>query len=144
MARSVTGGENGLQGVPRELFGLDLSDPFYFYYAALPIVLVGLFARLADRALAVRPGAGGDPGQPGPGAGARLPGGAVQAAGLRAVRRRWPGSPAGCSRSATGSPRCRRCYWTTSGKVVIMVVLGGIGTLWGAVIGAALLVLLED
>ncbi|MDQ3787001.1 MAG: branched-chain amino acid ABC transporter permease, partial [Actinomycetota bacterium] len=34
--RSVTGGENGLQAVPRELFGLDLSDPFYFYYAGLP------------------------------------------------------------------------------------------------------------
>jgi branched-chain amino acid transport system permease protein len=42
--RSVTGGENGLQGVPRELFGLDLSDSYYFYYAALPIVLFGLFA----------------------------------------------------------------------------------------------------
>src|ERR1043165_8697444 len=42
--RPVTGGENGLQSVPRELFGLDLSDPYYFYYAALPIVLFGLFA----------------------------------------------------------------------------------------------------
>ena len=41
--RDVTGGENGLQGVPRELFGLDLSDPFYFYYAGLPMVLLGLF-----------------------------------------------------------------------------------------------------
>ena len=40
--RGVTGGENGLQGIPRKLFGLDLSDPFYFYYAGLPIVLVGL------------------------------------------------------------------------------------------------------
>jgi branched-chain amino acid transport system permease protein len=35
-------------------------------------------------------------------------------------------------------------HWTTSGKVVIVVVLGGIGTLWGPVIGAAALVRLED
>jgi len=40
--RSVTRGENGLQSVPRELFGLDLSDPYYFYYAALPLVLLGV------------------------------------------------------------------------------------------------------
>src|SRR4029434_5993193 len=38
----VTGRENGLQGVPRELFGLDLADPYYFYYAALPIAALGL------------------------------------------------------------------------------------------------------
>lgn len=40
--RSVTGGENGLQGIPRELFGLDLSEPFFFYYAGLPLILAGL------------------------------------------------------------------------------------------------------
>ena len=34
--------------------------------------------------------------------------------------------------------------WTTSGKVVLMTVLGGIGTLWGGPIGAAVIVLLED
>ena len=35
-------------------------------------------------------------------------------------------------------------YWTTSGEVVVMTVLGGIGTLWGSVVGAALIVLLKD
>ena len=34
--------------------------------------------------------------------------------------------------------------WTTSGKAVMMVVLGGIGSLWGGALGAALVVLLED
>jgi branched-chain amino acid transport system permease protein len=42
--RSLTGGEKGLQGIPRDLFGLDLTDSFYFYYAVLPIVACGLFA----------------------------------------------------------------------------------------------------
>lgn len=34
--------------------------------------------------------------------------------------------------------------WTTSGKVVLMTVLGWMGTLWGGPIGAAIIVLLED
>src|ERR1700754_1725483 len=42
--RGLTGGENGLQSVPRELFGLDLTDAYYFYYAALPIAVLGLWA----------------------------------------------------------------------------------------------------
>jgi branched-chain amino acid transport system permease protein len=35
-------------------------------------------------------------------------------------------------------------YWTTSGQAVMMVVLGGIGTLWGGMIGAGLVVELND
>jgi branched-chain amino acid transport system permease protein len=35
-------------------------------------------------------------------------------------------------------------YWTTSGQVVMMVVLGGIGTLWGGAVGAGLVVALND
>ena len=34
--------------------------------------------------------------------------------------------------------------WTTSGKAVLITVLGGIGTIWGGPIGAAVVVLLED
>jgi branched-chain amino acid transport system permease protein len=35
-------------------------------------------------------------------------------------------------------------HWSTSGKAVIIVVLGGIGTLWGGPLGAAAIVRLED
>ncbi|MEH7081547.1 branched-chain amino acid ABC transporter permease [Neobacillus drentensis] len=34
-------------------------------------------------------------------------------------------------------------YWTASGSVLIMVLIGGVGTLWGPVIGAAFIVILE-
>ncbi len=34
-------------------------------------------------------------------------------------------------------------YWTASGSVLIMVLIGGVGTLWGPVIGAAFVVILE-
>jgi branched-chain amino acid transport system permease protein len=35
-------------------------------------------------------------------------------------------------------------HWSTSGTVVIMTILGGIGTLWGSVVGAAIVLELQD
>lgn len=35
-------------------------------------------------------------------------------------------------------------YWTQSGALMIMVILGGVGTLWGPLIGAAVMLLLEE
>jgi branched-chain amino acid transport system permease protein len=141
--RSVTGGENGLQGVPRTLGGLDLSDPFVFYYAALPLVLAGLFAAwrvvrspfgrvlVAIRDNPARVRALGYPVE-------RYEVVAiVLSAGLAGVA-------GGLFAVGHGFASLQEVYWTTSGKVVVMTVLGGIGTLWGAVIGAALVVLLED
>jgi branched-chain amino acid transport system permease protein len=34
-------------------------------------------------------------------------------------------------------------HWTRSGEIMIMVILGGVGTLFGPILGAALLILLE-
>ncbi|MFF5227604.1 branched-chain amino acid ABC transporter permease [Dactylosporangium sp. NPDC000521] len=140
---SVTGGENGLQSVPRELFGLDLSDPYYFYYAALPLTALGML--LAWRIV-------------------HSPFGRVLVA-IRdnPARARALGYPAhrfkllvfvlsafvaglggGLFAVAHGFVSLDVVHWTTSGKGVVLVVLGGIGTLWGGVVGAALVVNLED
>ncbi|HEY6041197.1 MAG TPA: branched-chain amino acid ABC transporter permease [Anaerolineae bacterium] len=35
-------------------------------------------------------------------------------------------------------------HWTTSGTAVVMTILGGIGTLWGNLLGAAIVLLLRD
>ncbi len=143
--RGLTGGENGLQGVPRELFGLDLTDPYYFYYAALPMVLLGLLGGVADRALAVRPGAGRRSATTRPGPGRSATRCTATSCWRSCCRRSSPGLGGGLF--AIGAPlrhRCDTLHWTTSGKAVVMVVLGGIGTLWGGVLGAALLVRLED
>lgn len=35
-------------------------------------------------------------------------------------------------------------YWTQSGTLMVMVILGGVGRLWGGVLGAAVLLLLEE
>ena len=140
---SVTGGENGLQSVPREFFGLDLSDSYYFYYAALPIVALGIF--LAWRIVhspfgrvlvAVRDNA----------ARARALGYPVHRYKLLAfvLSAFLAGLGGGLFAMAHGFVSLDAVHWTTSGKGVVLVVLGGIGTLWGGVVGATLVVNLED
>ncbi|MCO5972612.1 branched-chain amino acid ABC transporter permease [Actinoallomurus soli] len=141
--RGLTGGENGLQGIPRHFFGLDLSDPFFFYYAGLPLVLAGLFAawRITrspfGRVLtAVRD----NPAR-------------AQALGYPVARYKLlafvlsaglSGLAGGLFAIGHGFASLDDVYWTTSGQVVMMVVLGGIGTLWGGTLGAALIVELND
>lgn len=140
---SVTGGENGLQSVPRELFGLDLSDEYYFYYAALPMVLVGLFAawRIVHSPFGrVLVGIRDNPAR------ARALGYPVHRYKLTAfvLSAFLAGLGGGLFVIGHKFVSLEALHWTTSGKAVIVVVLGGIGTLWGGVLGAALLVRLED
>jgi branched-chain amino acid transport system permease protein len=141
--RGLTGGENGLQGIPRDFFGADLSDPFFFYYAGLPIVLLGLW--LAWRIVrspfgrvlvAVRDNP----------ARARALGYPVERYKLLAfvLSAGLSGLAGGLFAIGHGFVSLQEVYWTTSGQAVMMVVLGGIGTLWGGVIGACLIVELND
>jgi branched-chain amino acid transport system permease protein len=141
--RSVTGGENGLQGVPRGFFGVDLSDPFYFYYAALPLVLAGLVATwrivrspFGRVLVAIRDNP----------ARARALGYPVQRYKLLAfvLSAMLAGLAGGLHAVGHGFASLQDVHWSTSGKVVLMVVLGGIGTLWGPALGATLVVQLED
>jgi branched-chain amino acid transport system permease protein len=141
--RSLTGGENGLQGIPREFFGADLSDPFFFYYAALPLVLVGVFAAwrivrspFGRVLVAIRDNP----------ARARALGYPVERYKLLAfvLSATLAGLAGGLHAVAHGFASMDDVHWTTSGKAVLMVVLGGIGTLWGSPVGAALVVQLED
>lgn len=141
--RSVTGGENGLQGIPREFFGLDLSDSFFFYYAALPLLLLGLcfawrvvyspFGRVlvAIRENPARARALGYP----------VDRYKVQVFVLSAF---LAGLAGGVYAIGHGFASLQEVYWTTSGKVVVMTILGGMGTLWGPVLGAGVIVTLED
>jgi branched-chain amino acid transport system permease protein len=141
--RGLTRGENGLQGVPRELPGTDLSDEYYFYYAALPIVLLGLF--LAWRIVhspfgRVLVGIRDNPAR------ARALGYPVHRYKLVAfvLSAFIAGLGGGLFAIGHRFVSLDVLHWTTSGKAVIVVVLGGIGTLWGGLLGAAILVRLED
>jgi branched-chain amino acid transport system permease protein len=141
--RTVTGGENGLQRIPREAFGWDLSDSFYFYYAALPLLLAGLFVAwrvvyspfgrvmVAIRENPARASALGYP----------VNRYKVQVFVISAF---LAGIAGGVYAIGHGFASLQEVYWTTSGKVVVMNILGGMGTLWGPVLGAGIIVVLED
>ena len=142
---SLTGGENGLQGVPKSFFGIELveTEAFYFYYAALPIILLGMwgawrivhspFGRVL---VAIRDNAPR----------ARALGYDVEkykviafvlSAGLAGLA----GGVFGISHGFVALPEL---HWTTSGEVVLITVLGGIGTLWGGIVGAFVIVTMAD
>lgn len=141
--RSVTGGENGLQRIPRNFFGLDLSDSFYFYYAALPLILLGLFVAwrvvhspFGRVMVAIR----GNPAR------ARALGYPVDRYKVQVfvLSAFLAGLAGGVYAIGHGFASLQEVYWTTSGKVVVMTILGGMGTLWGPLLGAGIIVQLED
>lgn len=143
--RGVTGGEDGLQGIPKSFFGMTgvESDPFWFYYAAAPIVLIGVavawrvvhspFGRVL---VAVRDNP----------ARARALGYDVDRYKVMAfvISAGVAGVAGGVFAVSHGFASLQELIWTTSGKVVLITVLGGIGTFWGGPLGAAVVVLLED
>ena len=140
-----TNGEDGVQGVPRGLlFGfIDLSDSTPMYYFTLVVFALAFFF---------------------------VKGGVYSAFGqvLKSIRENEPRAislgydvdrykrlaftlSAGLAGLA-GSLKClvlqlaslSDVHWHTSGEVVLMTILGGIGTLWGPVVGAAIVVNLNN
>ena len=141
----LTGGENGLQAIPKSFFGMESveTDSFYFYYAAIGLILLGIWAawRIVHSPfgrvlVAIRD----NPNR------ARALGYDVDrykvvvfvlSAGLA-------GLAGGVFAMGHGFASLQELNWTTSGKVVLITVLGGIGTLWGGPVGAGIVVILED
>ena len=142
--RSLTGGENGVQGIPRVgLGGLNIASSAAFYYAAFPLVALGLllcwrivrspFGRvlLAIRENDVR----------------------TQTLGYAVNRYKLLAALLSCALSGLaggifvtnhGFVALDSVHWTASGLVVVMVLLGGMGTRLGPAVGAALALLLRD
>lgn len=144
-ASDWTGGENGLQGIPKTFFDIAAieSDAFYFYYAALPLILLGIaigwrtvhspFGRVL---LAIRDNP----------ARARALGYDVERYKIMVfvISAGVAGLAGGVFAVSHGFASLQELFWMTSGKVVLISVLGGIGTFWGGPLGAAVVVLLED
>jgi branched-chain amino acid transport system permease protein len=139
-----THGEDGLQGVPRgSLFGLDLSNDLVLYYVVLAIFIAGF-------ALIVRT--------------VHSPFGQV----LKAIKENEPraislgydvdrykllafvlsaalAGLAGATKTLVLSfETLTDVHWTMSGLVILMTLVGGMGTLVGPVVGAFLIVSLEN
>lgn len=144
-ASGITGGENGLQGIPKTFFGIEKveTDAFYFYYAALPLILLGAFmawrtvsSPFGRVLLAIRDNP----------ARARALGYDVERYKIMVfvISAGIAGLAGGVFSVSHGFASLQELAWQTSGKVVLITVLGGIGTLWGGPLGAAVVVLLED
>ena len=141
--RPVTGGENGVQGIPHTLGSLDLADPRAFYYAALPLLLVCYWAAhrvvhspLGHVLVAIRDNE----------ARAQALGYPTRTYKLLAflISAALSGLAGAVFTLGHSFASLDLVDWRTSGQVVIMTILGGIGTLWGGVIGAAIFLLLRD
>lgn len=141
----VTGGEDGLQGVPRgKLLGLlDLGNDLSLYYVVLAIAIAGF-------ALIVRI--------------VHSPFGQV----LKAIKENEPraislgydvnrykllafvlsaalSGLAGATKTMVlGFETLTDVHWTMSGLVVLMTLVGGLGTMAGPIIGAIIIIALEN
>jgi branched-chain amino acid transport system permease protein len=141
----ATGGEDGLQGVPRgNLFGaISLADDLVMYYVVLAIAVAGF-------ALIVRT--------------VHSPFGQV----LKAIKENEPraislgydvdrykllafvlsaalSGLAGATKTLVlGFETLTDVHWTMSGLVVLMTLVGGLGTLIGPIVGAIVIIALEN
>src|SRR6185369_12914347 len=138
-----TGGEDGLQSVPRgSFFGIDLSSDLTLYYVVLAIFTAGFF--LIYRTV-------------------HSPFGQV----LTAIRESEPraislgydvdkfkllafvlsaglAGLAGATKTLVlGFATLTDAVWTTSGAVILMTLVGGMGTMVGPIVGALIIVALE-
>ena len=147
LANSIKGygGDEGLNIRVRSAFGfgLDLKNPTTFYYVALAVLAACVWAlarfvpsRLGRAVLAIR-----DDEQ------------RAEALGFPTFRLRWlvfvvagmvAGIAGALSVNQQGYVSPNVLHWTQSGTLMVMVILGGVATLWGGVIGAAALLVLQE
>ena len=147
LANSIKGygGDEGLNIRQRSVigFGLELKDPTTFYYVALAVLGASLAAlarfvpsRLGRAVVAIRDDEV-----------------RAEALGLPTFRLRLVifvvagmlGGVAGAlAVNQQGYVSPNLLHWTQSGTLMVMVILGGVATLWGGVLGAAALVLLQE
>jgi branched-chain amino acid transport system permease protein len=140
----VTGGSNGLTGFPRPtLAGLDLSSPANLYYLNLAAVALSfvLLRRLVGSPLGSSF------------AGIRENEARMRAIGYATWRYKLGAfTIAGLFAGLAGAliSYYNRAvfpsdlHWTTSGLAMVMVIIGGSGTLYGPVLGAALVLVLQN
>ena len=137
------GGDDGLSFRPRNLLpGLDTRNETSFYYV-VAVLLVG-FLVLAGRLLDARFGTalrGVRENE------RRLAALGIPPYGIKLAAFTLSGAVAGLAGALMAnqarfvSPEL--LHWTKSGDLLIMVILGGLGTLYGPVLGAAVLIMLE-
>ena len=139
------GGDEGLTVRVRSLlpFGMDLRDAATLYYTALALLALALLllarfvpSRLGRAVLALRDD--------------EL---RAEALGLPTFKVKLvifviagvlAGVAGALNVNLQGYVSPSQLHWTQSGTLMVMVILGGVGTVWGGVLGAAALLLLQE
>ena len=139
------GGDNGMRLASRSRFGgpIDLAQPATFYYLVLAILVLLLVAGrrlVASRfGMVIRAAKANEP--------------RARAIGFSTARYKLTAFViAGATAGLAGALLANQTeyltpdfmHWTRSGEIMFMVILGGMGSLFGPVIGAVALLLLED
>jgi branched-chain amino acid transport system permease protein len=139
------GGDDGLRLPVRSTFAgvLDLYDPYVFYYVVLAILLLAFVfgLRLVDArfGMVIRAVKSNEP--------------RTRAVGFSTFRYKLTAFVlAGALAGLAGALLANQTeyvspsfmHWTRSGEIMVMVILGGMGTLVGPVLGAVAYLLLED
>ena len=139
------GGDNGMRLAARSRFGgpIDLAQPATFYYVVLAILVVLLVAGrrlVASRfGMVIRAAKANEP--------------RARAIGFSTAQYKLTAFViAGATAGLAGALLANQTeyltpdfmHWTRSGEIMFMVILGGMGSLFGPVIGAVALLLLED
>jgi branched-chain amino acid transport system permease protein len=140
-----TGGEDGIQSVPRgTLFGfIDLSNQFTMYYMVLAVFLIGFvaFCRIIASPFGYALKA------------IRENEGRAVSLGYRTnafkllcfvLAGALAGLGGGTKALVFGIASLTDVHFTMSGEVILMVLLGGLGTVLGPVVGAFLLIAMES
>jgi branched-chain amino acid transport system permease protein len=140
---TITGGSNGLSGIPSPLIGsLDFSNPVYFYYLILLLFILiygGLslivHSPFGQVLIGIRENE------------TRLKSMGYHTTLYKLAAFVIAGGLGGVAGSLYTSFNSfispSDVYWTMSGSVLIMVLIGGSGTMIGPVLGAAFIVILE-
>lgn len=138
------GGDDGMRLAARSRFPLlDLTDPTVFYYVVLGILVafLGLGHRVVNArfGMVIRAAHSNEP--------------RARAIGFQVYRYKLTAFVlAGAMAGVAGALLVNHTeyltpgfmHWTRSGEIMFMVILGGMGTLAGPVVGAVVLLLLED
>ena len=140
------GGDDGLTLRRRSQFAgvIDLTSRTQFYYLCFVLLVGHDLSGLAAHQFALRPG---DPGRALERRGACTRSASRPTAtgsSASSSPARSAGSPARLLPNHTNFISPAMMHWTRSGDLIVMVVLGGMGSIFGPLIGAVLLLSLEE
>lgn len=141
---TVTGGDDGLFGIQLyEMFGIDFGSRVAYFYLTLALVMasLALLVRLANSPFGrVLQGIRENEER------MQFIGYDVQRYKLIAfsISGGFAGLAGGLYVPFQSVAQPGLLHWTISGELIVMLLLGGMGTLWGPMLGAAVVIFLEE